>query len=231
MINLFVAPGAAYFSLALAGAFMAAIGVVWAGANHSSLTKPALFWNLSRSMVGQIGGIVLAAMFLLTLLAADVRGAGRTLLIAAALASYLALAVVLPRRPQVQREREAAQLRRLTPGLIAFIRVALSSFEAPVAIMQRYCAQPNSRRAIMQGLVAEALHLSSERRMRPFAALAEVARSRACRELRDVTEALATAEVEGASVQQVLAAQQETLELILQSEFKRMLAGARCTCC
>jgi len=75
----------------------------------------------------------------------------------------------------------------------------------------------------MQALVAEALQTGADLRLRPFAALALAARARGCRELTDVVEALAQAEAEGARVDSVLAAQQETLELILQGEFKRMV--------
>ncbi|MEI7770503.1 MAG: hypothetical protein WCI67_10965, partial [Chloroflexales bacterium] len=77
--------------------------------------------------------------------------------------------------------------------------------------------------APMRQLVAEALHVGQDRRLRPFAALAAAARPRGCRELTDVAEALAQSEAEGAPVETVLAAQQATLELILQSEFKRDL--------
>lgn len=144
-------------------------------------------------------------------------------MLALAAASYLGLGVVLPRRPQVQREREAAQLRRLTPGFIAFVRVALGSFEAPIAIMRRYVERPNPALAPMQQLVADALRISLDQRLRPFAALATAAQQRGCRELNDVAAALAQAEAEGGSIETVLAAQQQTLELILQGEFKRML--------
>jgi hypothetical protein len=123
----------------------------------------------------------------------------------------------------VRRQREAAALRRLTPGLIAFVRVGLGSFESPTAIMGRYVAQANPRLAPMRQLVAEALQIGQDRRLRPFAALAAAARPRGSRELTDVAEALAQSEAEGASAETVLAAQQATLELILQSEFKREL--------
>jgi hypothetical protein len=137
--------------------------------------------------------------------------------------AYLGLGLVVPRQPAVRRQREASALRRLTPGLIAFVRVGLGSFESPTAIMGRYVAQDHPRLAPMRQLVAEAMQIGQDQRLRPFAALAAAARPRGCRELTDVAEALAQSEAEGASAETVLSAQQGTLELILQSEFKREL--------
>jgi hypothetical protein len=173
--------------------------------------------------VGQISGVSLAGMLLLAMIAGDMRGGARSLLLAAAAGAYLGLGLALPRQPAVRRQREAAELRRLTPGLIAFVRVGLGSFESPTAIMGRYVAQAHPRLAPMRQLVAEAIQIGQDRRLRPFAALAAAARPRGCRELTDVAEALAQSEAEGAPVETVLAAQQATLELILQSEFKRQL--------
>jgi hypothetical protein len=179
--------------------------------------------SASRLLIGQIAGGTVAMLCVLTALISGAAGTPLALMIALSLASYLGLGVVLPRRPIVQREREAVELRRLTPGLIAFVRVALGSFEAPIAIMRRYVERPHPGWAPMQILVAEALQLSLDQRMRPFAALAAAARPRGCRELNDVAEALAQAEAEGGPIEQVLAAQQQTLERILQGEFRRML--------
>jgi hypothetical protein len=75
----------------------------------------------------------------------------------------------------------------------------------------------------MQQLVAEALSLMNERRLRPFEALRVVARARGCQELIDVAEALAQAESEGSDVQQVLEAHEATLAALLRDEFTRML--------
>jgi hypothetical protein len=72
-------------------------------------------------------------------------------------------------------------------------------------------------------LVAEALNVMRERRLRPFEALRVVARARGCLELTDVAEALAQAESEGSDAQAVLAAHEATLEVILKDEFTRML--------
>lgn len=225
MPSILIAPGAPYFFMALAGALLAALGAVLAGRSSALAGVPVTLAARpgSRLIAGQLGGIALAAPLLLAVIVGDARGPARALLLAAALAAYLGLGIVLPRRPEVQRQREAADLRRLTPGLIAFVRVALGSFESPLEIMRRYISRPSPRRAPMQNLVAEALRLSQEQRLRPFAALAQAARAHLCRELSEVCDALAQAEAEGGAIEPVLAAQQETLELILQSEFKRML--------
>jgi hypothetical protein len=224
MPTLLLVPGMPYFLLALAGALLAALGLALRPrqAFVPGDAAPHIIAG-SRLLIGQIAGGALATLLALTALISNATGTALALLLAFALASYLGLGVVVPRRPAVQRAREAAALRRLTPGLIAFVRVALGSFEAPIAILRRYVERPHPAWAPMQALVGEALQLSLDQRMRPFAALAAAARPRGCRELNDVAEALAQAEAEGGPIEQVLAAQQHTLELILQGEFRRML--------
>jgi len=133
------------------------------------------------------------------------------------------LGVVIPRKPLVQRQRDAVALRMLTPGFISFVRVSLGSFEAPIEILRRYIARPRPQWAVFQMVVTDALRVSEQHRLRPFAALATVVRERDCRELSDLCAALAQAEAEGGCIETVLESQQATLELILQSEFKRML--------
>lgn len=219
---LLASPATPYLAASLACALLAAIGLVFASRGRPAPIGPGLA-ALPPLVIGQIAGIGLAGMLLLAVVVGGPQGMPRLLLLAGALAAYLGLGVALPRRPQVQRQREAARLRRLTPGLIAFVRVALGSFESPIAVLRRYTARPAPQLAPMQLLVAEALQRSQDQRLRPFGALAAVARERTCRELIDLADALAQAEAEGSPVETVLAAQQETLELILQSEFKRML--------
>ncbi len=224
MPSFFLVPGTPFYLLALAGTLLAALGVALQPRQALlSAGGEAAHVPGSRFVIGQIAGGVTALLCVLTALISAASGTTLAFVLALALASYLGLGIVLPRRPIVQREREAAALRRLTPGFIAFVRVALGSFEAPIAIMRRYVERPHPAWAPMQALVAEALQLSLDQRMRPFAALAAAARPRGCRELNDVTEALAQAEAEGGPIEQVLAAQQQTLELILQGEFRRML--------
>lgn len=225
MIDILLLPGAPYFCVALAGALTAALGIGLSERRRLAFSGTGLA-SLSigrRMLVGQLAGAIAAALLLLTIFAAGLRDGPRSLLIVAALAAYLGLGVVLPRRPLIRRQREAATLRRLTPGFIAFVRVALGSFEAPIEIMRRYIARPYPPTALMQSLVTTALQIGQDQRLRPFAALSIAARNYGCRELIDVAEALAQAEAEGGRIDSVLTAQQETLELILQSEFKRML--------
>lgn len=224
MEDILIAPGAPYLLGALAASLLAGLGL--------ALMRPAPIADgpaqprlgpVARLVVGQIAGATLAILSLAVALAGGARGGARSLLIALALSSYLGLGLALPRRPAVRRQQEAAALRRLTPGLIGFVRVGLGSFESPAAILSRYVDQGRPRLAPMRRLVAEAVQVGRDRRLRPFAALAVAARPRGCRELTDVAEALAQSEAEGSPVETVLAAQQATLELILQSEFKRML--------
>lgn len=224
MPNLLIVPGAPYWLLALAGALLALLGLTLRRGALSpalALVRAERLDATGRLVAGQIAGGAMAALLLLAASVGGARDATRALLLCSALGAYLGLGLLLPRLPERRREREAAVLRRLTPGLVAFVRVALGSFEAPIEIMRRYVARPHPRLAPMQALVSEALQLSADLRLRPFAALAHTARNRGCRELLDVAQALAQAEAEGSPVEGVLAAHQATLTLILQGEFKR----------
>jgi hypothetical protein len=224
MYDVLIAPGAPFFIAALSGALLALLGATLAERQpRLALDAAPAMSARGRLLAGQLAGLAAAAVLLGAALAGGARGTARDMLILGALAAYLGLGVALPRRPQARREREAAALRRLTPGLISFVRVALGSFEAPVAILGRYVRRPQPRLAPMQDLVAEALRVGADLRLRPFAALAAVARPRGCRELSEVAEALAQAEAEGAPAEAVLVAHQETLELLLQGEFRRMV--------
>lgn len=226
-MSLLIIPGTPYFVVALAGAMLAALGLLLLERRRAvaagMAVAPAPAALARRYLVGNLAGVPLAGGLVLVVLAGNIQGLPRLLLLGGALAGYLALALVIPRRPLVRRRREAARLRMLTPGLIAFVRVGLGSFEAPLEILRRYTARPVRQHALMQALVAESIALGLDRRMRPFAALAAVARARGCRELSDLAEALAQAEAEGGRIDTVLQAQQATLEQILQGEFKRML--------
>jgi hypothetical protein len=198
---------------ALSGALLAALGVVLRRQPVS--TKPLN--ERQRLIIGQSSGILLA------LICFGASLSGGIFWIALGLAAYLAFGMVWARQPQRRRARTERELRQLTPGLIGFIRVALGSFEAPSMLLRRYCTQATPRQVSMREVVAAALTLSEEQRMRPFAALAEIARRYRCRELIDATAALAQAEAEGTPVEMVLAAQQQTLEALLQGEFRRLI--------
>lgn len=225
MPSLLIAPGAPYYLAALAAAFMALLGASLQQRQPSYVptSLESRFGMLGRIVAGQVAGAASAAILIGLALASGAADNQRLMLLAGALAAYLSFGIVMPRLPQLRREREAAELRRLTPGFVAFVRVALGSFEAPIAIMRRYVRRPNPRLAPMQNLVDEALAAGADLRLRPFAALSHVANSRGCRELSDVAATLAQAEAEGARAETVLAAHQETLELILQGEFRRLI--------
>ena len=224
MNDILIAPGAPAYTMAFAGALLALLGTALMARRPVAIgpNGPGLS-TVGRFIAGQLAGLVSAALLIGLSSASGQRGDARNLLLCAALAAYLGLGIVLPRQPQVRREREAVTLRRLTPGFVSFVRVALGSFEAPLEIMRRYVHRPQPRLAPMQTLVTEALLLGADLRLRPFAALSLAARERGCRELTDVVEALAQAEAEGGSVETVLAGHQATLELILEGEFKRMV--------
>ncbi len=213
MPHLLTTPAAPALLAAVCGTLLAAFGVALRG---QTIALPSLH-DRQRLIIGQTGGIALA------LLCVGAALSGGPIWLGMALVAYLAVGMVWPRQPQRARERMEQQLRRLTPGLISFIRVALGSFEAPSILLRRYCAQATPQQAPMREVVADALALGDERRMRPFAALAEVARRYRCRELIDATAALAQAEAEGTPVEMVLAAQQQTLEALLQGEFRRLI--------
>jgi hypothetical protein len=226
-MNPLILPATPLFAVAVAGALLAALGLLLLARQRSLLAgmrlAPPGASQQTRLLVGNLAALPIVALLSLTLIGSGVRGTPRTLLIAGGVAIYIYAGLVVPRRPEMARQREARQLRRLTPGLIAFVRIGLGSFESPLEIMRRYTVRPVARLLPMQELVGEAVRVGAEQRMRPFTALATVARQRDCGELIDMADALAQAEAEGSRIDTVLEAQQATLELILQSEFKRML--------
>jgi hypothetical protein len=225
-MNLIIPPSTPYFIAAFGCALLAALGLLLMErrqlAPSATRLLPTAPTQRRRYLVGNTLGIP-AALALVVMAFVIGPGQQRLLFLAGAAGAYLYLALVIPRRPLVQAQQEAQRLRKLTPGFISFVRVGLSSFESPLEIMRRYVSRPVPQWAVMQALVAEAMQRGLDERLRPFASLNAVARERMCRELIDVTDALAQAEAEGGSILPVLEAQQATLELILQSEFKRML--------
>jgi hypothetical protein len=218
-------PGIHYLFIGIAGALSATLGLMHLHEPQAQPTAPIPTWlnRSSRWTIGQLSGLILAGAIGTGIIINGVQGNERWLLIGLAVTGYLGLGIVLPRRPQVRQQREAAHLRRLTPGFIGFVRIGLSSMEPPFEIMQRYCARPQPQQSALQTLVGEAIELSRTERLRPFTALSRVAHQRACRELSDICDALAQAEADGHRMEGVLEAQQHSLEHILQSEFKRMV--------
>jgi hypothetical protein len=227
MVDLMLTPGAPFFALSFAGVLIAALGLsrierarLLVAGVRKPLSAPGA---TARLLVGQAAGLPLAGLLLLAGYAGGATGLSWLLLVVVAAGAYLYLGLVVPRRPLARARRERRELRRLTPGLVSYVRVALAGYEAPATLLERYVARPQPRLLPMQAVVAEALTLVRERRLRPFDALRSVARARGCQELIDVAEALAQAEAEGSDAQAALAAHQATLEAILRDEFTRML--------
>jgi hypothetical protein len=227
MIDLLLAPGAPFFVASIAGVIIAVFGLMRLERTRLAIagvrTLPTRYGMSGRLALGQAAAIPLAAVCVLLALASGAEGATQSLLFALALGVYMYVGVVIPRKPIVQAQKERKKLRQLTPGFISYVRVSLAGFDSPAVLLERYIARPHKRRMLMQQLVAEALTLMRERRLRPFEALRVVARARGCVELTDVAEALAQAEAEGSDAQAVLAAHEATLEIILKDEFTRML--------
>lgn len=227
MIDLLLSPGAPYVALCAAGVLLAALGLlrteqlqrVVAGVR----TLPTPQRMATRLALGQAAALPAAGLVVVAGLATGVSGRAWMLIAVVALGLYLFIGLALPRRPFARAEAERRVLRRLTPGFVSYVRVALAGYEAPAALLERYVARPRKRVLPFQLLVAEALALVRERRLRPFEALRVVARARGCRELSDVAETLAQAETDGTSPHAALEAHQATLEAILRDEFSRML--------
>ncbi|NTU86318.1 MAG: hypothetical protein HGA45_44485, partial [Chloroflexales bacterium] len=132
MYDILIAPGAPAYTMALAGALLALLGPALADRRPRPAGPGGALSDAGRLVAGQAAGLTLAALLAGLVVASGQRGSARSLLLCGALAAYLGLGVVLPRLPRLRREREAAELRRLTPGFISFVRVALGSFEAPI---------------------------------------------------------------------------------------------------
>jgi hypothetical protein len=226
-MDFLVSRAAPYFLVSAAGAMVAAFGLSRLERSRWAAFGVRVLPNRSemsgRLLIGQITGIPLAFILILIALISGSAAGYRNLLFMLAAGAYLYVGVVIPRRPIVEAQKTARRLRQLTPGLVSYIQVSLAGGDAPMVILERYIAQPNKKRALMQAVVSDAVKMTRDRYIRPFDALRAVARARDCIELIDVTEALATAEAEGTDPQAVLAAQQQTLEQVLRDEFTRML--------
>lgn len=226
-MDLLILPGAPSFALAVALAILAAIAVLRLEQARLALvgvrSLPTRWGMRGRFLVGQVAALPIVGVLLLLALAAGTEGYARLLMLVSALASYLYIGLILPRKPIVEAQKERRKLRRLTPGFVAFVRVSLAGYDPPAVLLERYIARPHARRAVMQAVVAEALDLMREQRKRPFEALQMVARARGCQELTDVAEALAQAESEGTDPQTALLAQETTLLALLEDELKRLL--------
>lgn len=236
MHDLLLTPGAPWFALAVAAALVAALaeaqrrpvtalarpapGRLPGGTPLQPLTPAQL---RARLVIGQALTAPLVALLLLSAAAANLQGVAWLLVLGLALALLLAGGWVLPRRPWVVAQQRRRRLRALTPGLIAYIRVALAGYDPPATLLERYLTLADRQRQPMAELLQAALLVMHRERRRPFEALALVARQHAPQELIDVAEALAQAEREGGDPGQVLMAHEQTLLAILDDEFKRML--------
>jgi len=227
MPDMLLTPGAPFAAIAVAGALLAALGLMQFDRARRAFTGvralPTRDGMAGRFALGQAAAVPLGGLLALIALASGASGANRTLLLAGALGLYMYVGVIIPRKPIVRAQKERQRLRRLTPGFVSYVRVALAGYDAPATLLERYCLRPTRRQAPMQDMVAEALTLMNERRLRPFEALRLAARARGCQELTDVAEALVQAEAEGGDVQLILAAHAGTLEALLRDEFTRML--------
>ncbi|MGQ9828779.1 MAG: UbiA family prenyltransferase [Roseiflexus sp.] len=227
MSDIFIVPGVWTAFIGVAGVLIAVIGMMQidhARALASGLrTLPSRWGMTGRFVLGHLAALPLATVPALLIVSAGVDGMPRLLLATGALGIYLYVGIVIPRKPVTNRQREQKRLRQLTPSFVAYVRVALAGYDAPPVLLERYLARPDDRYAPMQRVVADALHLVQDRGILPFEALRRVTRDRGCRELIDVTEALAQAEAEGSDPQVALLAQETTLNQVLHDEFRRMI--------
>ncbi len=227
MIDILIQPGAWTVALSVAGLLLAITGMLQLERARilaiGLRTLPSRWGMTGRFILGHLAALPLAAVPALLIISAGIDGMPRLLLATAALGIYLYVGVVIPRKPITAAQQERKRLRQLTPSFVSYVRVALAGYDSPPVLLERYLVRPNPRRAMMQGVVADALHLMRDRGVLPFEALRRVARERGCQELIDVTEALAQAEAEGSDPQLVLQAQEATLNQVLHDEFRQMI--------
>lgn len=224
MFNLLLNPGTPFYLVALA---CLAIAVGWTRQLVPAVTGlrpiPTVMEQRQRFLLGQLAGGLVSILLLVPALISGATGTPLHLVLALALAAWLYLGLVLPRKPHVAADKRRAAVRRLLPGFVSYVRVARSGYDAPVMILQRYSARTDARSAPLREVTTAALRVMEAERLRPFAALAQQARVTGCRELIDVADLLAQSEREGSSAEQGLAQQELTLAAILDDEFKAML--------
>jgi len=181
MPDFLLTPGAPFAAVALAGVLIAALGLMQLERARLALagvrSLPTTWGMRGRFVLGQAAAIPLATMLLLLALSGGAGDSNRTLLLSATLGLYLYVGVIIPRKPIVQAQKQRKRLRLLTPGFVSYVRVALAGYDPPATLLERYAARPAKRILSMQQLVAEALVLMNERRLRPFEALRHVARA------------------------------------------------------
>lgn len=224
---MFLAPGWPFIFLSIAGALLALISIMHLESARQlvpgfrPMVSPA--GRRQRFLLGQIAGVALAATLLLVARMSGASGLWLLMMALLALAVWMAVGLVLPRRSKLSADRERRRLRRATPGFVSYIRISLAGGEGAATLLERFVATPEPQRAALQDAVRGALLLMRAERRRPFDALLRVARERGCRELVDVVEALAQAEERGTDPRPALKAQQSMLEAILRDELTRTL--------
>ena len=227
MVDLLIQPGAWAVALCLSGVFLALAGLMQLERAQSLAAGMRMLptrWGMTgRYVLGHLAALPLAAIPALLIVSAGVDGMPRLLLVSAALGAYLAIGIVLPRKPITMARQERQRLRRLTPSFVAYVRVALAGYDPPPVLLERYLVRNHPRRAPMQLAVSDALRLMHDRGVLPFEALRRVARERGCAEFIDVAEALAQAESEGSDPQLALQTQEVTLHQVLHDEFRQMI--------
>lgn len=223
MTDLLLNPGFPGYLMSVAGLLLALFGLHGLRPQAVGLMPTPRGWTMrSRLLIGQLAGLVVVAL-LVAVLANMTNTLHAALVGCGALAAYLYLGLVLPRKPLVQAEQRRRQIRKLTPGFVSYVRVALAGFESPAQILERYTHRIDARSAPLRTVTAAALEVMQRQRQRPFAALRDQARVTGCQELIDLTESLAQAEAEGAPIEKVLQQHEQTLLALLEDEFKRML--------
>jgi hypothetical protein len=223
MIDLLLNPGFPAYLISIAGMLLAVAGMRSLMPQTVGLLPTPSGWPMrTRLLVGQLAGVVIIALLLVVLVHTS-STLQMVLVGSMALAGYMYFGFVLPRKPLVQAEKRRHQLRLLTPGFISYVRIALAGYESPAQLLERYTARIDKRTTLMREVTSAALEVMQRQRQRPFAALRDQARITGCRELIDLSEALAQAEAEGAPIDKVLQQHEQILLAILDDEFKRML--------
>lgn len=224
-MNLLVNPATPPFLLSLAGIIMSVLCLQARRPKVVGLVPTPSTWNLhQRYVFGQSAGAVIASILILAAWAQSAAGMLLYLILTAAFAIWLYLGLVLPRKAHVDAQKRSRAIRRLTPAFISYVRIAVAGYDSPAVILERYSARTDKRSAPMREVTMAALRVMQQDKRRPFEALRDQARLTGCQELLDVAEAMAQAESEGANVTPALIQHEQTLRVVLENEFRQLLA-------
>lgn len=223
-MNLLFGPGTPALLVSLASILIAMLCLQVRQPKVIGLVPTPSTWNLrQRYVFGQSTGTIIALILLLAAWAQSTSGMALYLILTAAFGAWLYLGLVLPRKAHVDAEKRSRAIRRLTPGFISYVRIAVAGYDSPAVILERYSTRTDKRSAPMREVTIAALHVMQQHRRRPFEALRDQARLTGCQEFIDVAEAMAQAEAEGANVTPALMQHEQTLRIVLQNEFRQML--------